>query len=111
MRTGLIDKDKNVAVQHTFAQLIADNAAQAVKAFAHIGFFAVQVMTPGISQGNNAAHANNSFKYDAATGWYILIPFNSANRQPVLAAEGGNNCRGINPFCVAGPSSFLPYRL
>ncbi len=60
MCAGLIDKDKNITIQHRSAQLITDNTAQAVKAFAHIFFFTVQVVPPGIAKRYNAAHCNSS---------------------------------------------------
>jgi len=64
-----IDENKNISTHYVFSQLILNDAAQWIKAFTHIGFFAVKMITTLICEMNDAAHLRSSFKNEAFTGW------------------------------------------
>jgi hypothetical protein len=59
---GLVDEDEGIALCDLAAQLIEDDTTQQVKAFAHIGLFAVKVIGPVIAQHDQAAHDSSSLR-------------------------------------------------
>jgi hypothetical protein len=58
----------------------------------------------------NAAHQRSSFKNEALTGWYIFIPFTSANK-PADTGVTSTRSRVVNldAFCLL--VDLLLYRL
>lgn len=51
MRTLPVDEDERITLCDLSAQLIGHNTAEMVKAFAHVGLFAVEMIRPAIAEG------------------------------------------------------------
>ena len=50
MCAKLIDKNKYIALHYIFIEFTADDAAEGIEAFAHIGFFSVKVIAAAVGK-------------------------------------------------------------
>ena len=73
------DEDKHITTHDLLTQLTLNDTTKEIKSFAHISLLTVQMILPLIGEMKNAAHHISSFRKEALTGWYSLIPLTSAN--------------------------------
>lgn len=68
VRTGAVDEDKGIAIRHGLTELGGDDATQGIKAFAHVGLFAVEMVAAQLREMQQTTHDRSSFKNEAGTG-------------------------------------------